>query len=119
MGVKGKGGSIKRGVRLVVFCFKALLLALELLMWVVYYLRHAVLKGKDVVVGIRSIRSGQLRCPKGHVVPITGVWECSACSFTWEGSGLRCPNPECGALTPFLSCPCGLSIRNPYRWGRP
>lgn len=70
---------------------------------------------------MRSLQGGGVRCPRGHVVPLAGErYTCTRCSYTYEGSALQCPNPECRAVTVHLDCPtCGLSIRNPYRWGRP
>jgi hypothetical protein len=65
------------------------------------------------------MRGGALHCPDGHVIPLEGVFECSSCGFRYRGSGLVCGNVECRAHTPYVNCSCGLSVRNPYRWGRP
>lgn len=73
----------------------------------------------DFLRGRWVMRGSVLRCPEGHEVPIEGVYTCTACSYTWRGSVWRCGNVECRAHTPFVDCPdCGLSCRNPYRWGR-
>lgn len=74
----------------------------------------------DVVRGRFVMRGGVLHCPAGHEVPTRGVYECNVCSFTYRGSPWVCGNVECRARTPFVDCPeCGLSCRNPYRFGRP
>lgn len=66
----------------------------------------------------RSMRDGDVVCEQGHVIDTTGVFECSACHWVWRGSIWLCPNPECGASTPFALCQdCGLAVRNPYRYG--
>jgi len=99
---------------------KLLLLAFEAVFWIFYFLRQLFFKGYDATKAARSVQGGSLRCPRGHEVPTEGVAECTECGYTWEGSLWRCPNPECGAVTPFLDCPsCGLSVRSPYRIGRP
>lgn len=71
----------------------------------------------------KALRGGVLHCPTGHEVPTEGdTYECSGCGYVYGGSHAsiwECGNPECRAITPYISCPtCGLSIRNPYRWGR-
>lgn len=79
---------------------------------------------RDARQGLRTLEDGHLRCPRGHFIATSGdgeVYACEACGWTYEnGSIFRCSNPECGATTSYVSCPtCGLSVRNPYRWGRP
>lgn len=99
------------------------LLLVEGCFWLGAFMFGAGVTVMDIVKAIRSRRDGVLRCPRGHEVPTTGgVYECTACGWVWEGdSMLRCPNPECQAPTPYVNCPeagCGLSVRNPWRWGR-
>lgn len=72
----------------------------------------------------RALGGGTFRCPVGHEVPTEGdAYECSACGYVYGGktaSIWECGNVECKAITPYISCTtCGLSCRNPYRWGRP
>ncbi len=71
----------------------------------------------------RIFPGGMLTCPRGHAVVTDGadvVFSCSQCGFVYEGgSAWICSNPECQAVTPYINCACGLSIRNPFRWGRP
>lgn len=75
---------------------------------------------KDLVHVRSKVRGQYLRCPRGHSSPIHGVFECERCHFRYEGTVLRCENPECGASTVHTPCiVCGLSIRNPYRAGHP
>lgn len=66
------------------------------------------------------VRGQLLRCPRGHLTPLHGVFECTKCGYVYDGTVLKCANPECHATTAHVACSvCGLSIRSPYRWGRP
>ena len=49
----------------------------------------------------------------GDAVSLLGRWECSWCSFVFDGFAFaRCE--ICGAVPPFIECQrCGLTIRNP------
>lgn len=76
----------------------------------------------DFVKSRRALRGGALHCPASHEVPTEReTYECETCGFVYGGSKASiwiCGNRECGAITPYVSCPtCGLSCRNPYRWG--
>ena len=84
-------------------------------------LRAGGILAYDVAKSRRAMRGGYLHCPRGHVVELEGgVYECSRCGFRYSGSVLLCGNPECGATTSYVDCPdCHLSVRNPYRVGRP
>jgi hypothetical protein len=79
----------------------------------------------DFVRSRLAMRGGQLRCPKGHQLLTEGeTYCCGSCGFTYGGASASiwfCGNPECPApITEYINCPdCGLSRRNPYRWGRP
>ena len=97
------------------------LLALEGIFWLVVTAASIAVKAGDAIGAAASVKEGTLCCPRGHAIPLcNGTYECAACKFTYEGSILKCGNPECGATTPYINCPeCGLSVRNPYRWGRP
>lgn len=102
--------------------FSVVLVVIEGGFWIIHGLLWAIGIGKDVVKSRRSMDDGVLHCPRGHEVPLEGqVYECSACGYVYEGSFLRCPNPECQAqITSYINCPtCGLSVRNPYRFGKP
>lgn len=111
--------------RLVRFMIGVVLVALEAVFWIVAVAFGAGLTAKDLGKAILSWRGGILHCPRGHEIPTCGqTYECTACGFVWEsGSILKCPNPECPSpVTPYVNCPeggCGLSVRNPWRWGRP
>lgn len=103
-------------------------LALALLVLVVeglFWLMHGVVVGvrfaMDFGTARASVKGGTLVCPSGHAIPTEGeTYECMACKFTYEGSIFICGNPECQAVTPYVNCPtCGLSVRSPYRLGRP
>lgn len=98
------------------------LVVLECVFWLIAILYGVIFTGYDVTKAIRSWRQGVLRCPRGHEIPTRGqTYECSACGFVYEGSMLKCGNPECQSpVTSYVNCPeCGLSARNPWRWGRP
>jgi len=75
-----------------------------------------VLTGQ-VVQARRRLANG-LHCPRGHLVETeSATYSCSACGYTYEGgSQWLCPNPECGATTPYVNCWCGLSVSSPYRF---
>lgn len=77
--------------------------------------------GVALLLVIRHRPGTGVRCPRGHVIELTGgPFACGLCGFVYEGHILRCENPECGAPTSYVDCPtCGLSTRNPYRWGNP
>lgn len=96
-------------------------LVLEAGFWIVSIAWSVFVKTADAAGAAGSVKAGVLRCPRGHAIPLSdGTYECSACKFVYEGSILKCGNPECGATTTYINCPeCGLSVRNPYRWGRP
>lgn len=86
------------------------------------FLHGGSLLAFDFAKSRRSLKAGVLHCPRGHAIETEGgVYQCSRCSFTYSGSLLLCRNPECTApVTPYVDCPdCGISVRNPYRWGRP
>ena len=103
-----------------------LLVAAEGVFWLRHGLREVRLFIRDALAGRRALADGTLRCPRGHTVfPVEDeMYECASCGFRYEvGEGRsiwECPNVECGATTPFVHCPtCWLSVRNPWRWGRP
>lgn len=87
--------------------------------WTIYGLGKGAVISKDFIKARCQTKQGKLRCPRGHAVPTEGeVYLCQVCGFVYTGSVWRCANPECRAITPFCNCPeCGLSIRNPYRYG--
>lgn len=114
-------GTIKFIWWIIKLTVKAMLLVSEAMFWLLAGLRWVTLVGIDLVRARRSMKGGVLYCPDGHEIPTDNIiCECTACGFTYKGSLLKCPNPECTApVTPFIDCPeCGLSVRNPYRWGR-
>jgi rubredoxin len=102
------------------FCFNLVVLLVEAVLWIfqiVFWLGRII---RDCLHARASMADDELHCPRGHVIPLRGqVYECSACGWTYEGELLRCMNPECSSPdTSFINCPeCGLSVRNPYRYG--
>lgn len=79
------------------------------------------IKVDDYLKARQLLGPGGIVCPNGHCFPVEGeVYECLACGWVYTGSIFNCTNPECGATTQYVNCPeCGLSVRNPYRLGRP
>jgi hypothetical protein len=56
-----------------------------------------------------------VRCPRGHRVPLYGVYRCSTCRATMEGHVFR-PCPSCGSVPTFTPCPrCRIAVRNPLQ----
>lgn len=93
--------------------------AAEATFWAGHVGKNAVVKSVDLYRACRTMTTDALVCPKGHTIPTTGVFECRACGFVYQGSAFQCQNPECRATTSYLNCPeCHLSVRNPFRWGR-
>jgi len=105
---------LKGSVNLLLFLF-------EVMFWLAYFIRHFVSFVMDAHTGLKNAKGGVLLCPHGHEISLEGgVYKCEACGFVYEGNIHVCPNPECGATTPYVECPvCHLSVRNPLRWGRP
>ena len=100
--------------------------SVEIVLRVVFALPRVLATGLriagDARTASRALRGGILHCPIGHEVPTEQeTYECGACGFVYGGKRASiwiCANPECGAVTPYVSCPtCRLSCRNPYRWG--
>lgn len=102
--------------------FTVLVAALRLAFGTLRILRGGSLLAFDFARSRRSLKSGVLHCPRGHAIETEGgVYQCAKCGFTYRGSILLCANPECmSPVTQYVDCPdCGISVRNPYRWGRP
>lgn len=106
--------------------FRLAVEVVELVLRVIFALPRMIASGLriagDVRKARRALRGGTLHCPIGHEVPTEQeTYECASCGFVYGGKRASiwiCGNPECGAITPYVSCPtCGVSCRNPYRWG--
>ena len=100
------------------------LILIEAVFWVLAGIRLLFTVISGLWHARRALGRGEAVCPRGHVFLLAGqVYECSACGYTYEATGslLLCPNPECNApVASFVNCPtCGLSVRNPFRWGKP
>ena len=102
------------------FTVKLILAIFESCFWLMHFTFVIGQKIVDANLARQTIQNGVLHCPEGHPVPTEGeVYECSACGYTYIGSIWICGNAECRAVTTYTNCPmCGISIRNPYRWGR-
>ena len=87
------------------------------------FARRSTLVLYDLGKARRRLSGGTLTCPRGHAIVTEGAdvaFCCTKCGFVYAGgSAWICGNPECQAITPYINCECGLSVRNPYRWGRP
>ncbi len=57
----------------------------------------------------------QLPCPRGHLVPVFGVFDCGTCHALHEGWAFsRCR--VCGNTAGWTPCPvCSLPVLNPLR----
>ena len=67
-----------------------------------------------LAVRLRQILAQELCCPRGHSVPVYGVYECG-CGSIHEGWAFgRCR--VCGQSAGWTPCPeCGLPVLNPLR----
>lgn len=61
----------------------------------------------------RQIKAEVRLCPRGHEVPVFGLWDC-ACHSRFEGWAFaRCE--VCHETAGYVSCGvCGLPVRNPF-----
>lgn len=109
--------TIRLSIALVRIAFRLAVGLAELLFWTNHLLRQLGLKAGDAGAAIATSPKG-VWCPRGHAVDDRGTWQCEACGWVYDGSAWLCPNPECGATTPYLACgTCGRAVRSPYRWG--
>lgn len=108
-------------LEIIFFIINLIITILEGCFWLMYMFYVIFIKIFDANQARNSIQNGILHCPEGHPIPTEGeVYECVTCNFTYIGSIWICANPECKAVTIYVNCPvCGISVRNPYRWGRP
>lgn len=102
--------------------FTVLSTLVEVGLWTLYSVGRMLAIGSDAARVPLRLPGGVLRCPAGHAIPTEGAdqtYQCAGCGFVYRGGSVWvCANPECGATTPYTNCPtCGLSVRNPYRWG--
>ena len=60
----------------------------------------------------RAITGQVRRCPRGHEVPLYGIWDCH-CGSRLEGWAFsQCP--ICHETAAYVPCPsCGLPVKNP------
>jgi len=71
-------------------------------------------------LGVLVSRSPRLlaqtaRCPRGHTVPLYGVFRCASCHAQLEGYVFR-PCRFCGSTPSWTPCPrCSLGVGNPLR----
>ena len=69
-------------------------------------------------LGALCLRWGQITtevrlCPRGHEVPVYGLWEC-ACGSRMEGWAFS-PCGICHETAAYVPCKiCGLPVRNPF-----
>lgn len=61
----------------------------------------------------RQITAEVRLCPRGHVVPVYGLWDC-ACGARMEGWAFA-PCEVCRETAAYVPCGvCGLPVRNPF-----
>jgi hypothetical protein len=96
--------------------FRLVIGGCRLLIWIagtVWEGGRALAHGARFLARLRSFGVETLNCPRGHEVPLYGVWDCSTCPATFEGQVFRkCPTCQIGAA--WTPCPeCQLPVRNP------
>jgi hypothetical protein len=66
-----------------------------------------------VLLSRYKVISAQVRsCPRGHEVPVYGLWDCH-CGSRVEGWAFS-PCPICRESAGYVPCPvCGLPVQNP------
>ncbi len=61
----------------------------------------------------KAITDQVRRCPRGHEVPVYGIWDCH-CGGRVEGWAFA-PCPICRESAGYTPCSiCGLPVRNPF-----
>ena len=61
---------------------------------------------------LKEINAQVRICPRGHEVPVYGLWDCH-CGSRVEGWAFA-PCPVCRESAGYVPCPiCGLPVRNP------
>lgn len=77
------------------------------------WLGAATLWRVSVLISRYKVISAQVRlCPRGHEVPVYGLWDCH-CGSRVEGWAFA-PCPICRESAGYVPCPvCGLPVRNP------
>ena len=84
----------------------------------VYGLSFLFSAGNQARKSITAATQRELTCPKGHVQPAEGSWQCE-CGFKREGSAWK-ECPSCHRIFNHVDCrECGLSIVNPAAWFAP
>ena len=103
------------------FIIKFIIIIFEGCFWLMHFAYVVSVKIFDANRALQTVQGGALHCPEGHLIETEDeAYECTVCNYTYIGSIWICANPECRAVTPYVNCPiCGISVRNPYRWGRP
>lgn len=61
---------------------------------------------------LKAITAQVHACPRGHEVPVYGIWDCH-CGSRVEGWAFA-PCPICRETAGYVPCPvCGLPVKNP------
>jgi hypothetical protein len=88
----------------------------KLMLWILETLwlgLRASFRGVGLILRVLRAFRRELRCPRGHAVPVYGVYACGRCGAEYEGAAFA-PCPSCGALARYVPCPrCGLAVRDP------
>lgn len=97
--------------------FRLVVGGFQLCLWILVTIweggRAVVYAGRHVL-RLPAFRAETARCPRGHDVPVYGVWECTTCPAMFEGYVFRkCPTCRMGAA--WTPCPvCQLPVRNAH-----
>lgn len=85
--------------------------------WVLFALVRALAGRLDRLVhGLLALRfafADRLRCPRGHLSELRGIFECRGCGGLFAGWAFE-ECPVCGASCGHVACErCGMAVRNP------
>lgn len=93
------------------------LLPIQIAWWVVHTIAlgvGALTKAARFGTRLPTMLSKKTACPRGHAVPLYGVFLCASCRAVHEGYVFgRCR--VCGGRAGWTSCPtCQLPVRSPF-----
>ena len=65
------------------------------------------------LLGLRATFASHLRCPRGHLSSLHGVWECRTCGALFAGWAFQYCR-VCGQSCGYVTCEhCGLAVKSP------
>jgi hypothetical protein len=109
--------SMKSPAKIGHLLFTGAIALVELIFWLGGAMRAAVSAARGLGHVHATLAAGVVACPAGNTLPIheSERYRCGLCGFVYEGSRWICGNSRCQAVTPYVTCSCGLSIENPFR----